>query len=149
MGNPRLTTDERDAYIDRIRHLPGKLESRVTGLTDAQLHTHFLEGEWTVAQNVHHLFDSHVNSVIRLKRILTEDNPVLWSYDQDAFAKLSDYNLSIQQSLTLLYQLHARWVHLFASLDEPQWVRVGTLEASGKQITPEDLVKLVHGRFSA
>ncbi|QPC83820.1 DinB family protein [Phototrophicus methaneseepsis] len=142
MAEIQFTSEEREAYIDRIRRLPAHLEGLVAGLTDEQLHTPFLAGEWTVAQNVHHVYDSHVMSYMRLKRILTEDNPTLHPYDQDAFATLADYSLPISNALNLLYQHHARWVRIFESLDEPQWVRVGTLAASGRQITPEDLVKL-------
>ena len=43
-----------------------------------------------MAQNVHHLVDSHANAYIRCKLILTEEHPALKPYDQDAWAALPD-----------------------------------------------------------
>jgi len=56
-----LTHEQRRDLIAKIRILPAQLRERVAGLSDKQLTTHFLAGEWTVAQNVHHLADSHVS----------------------------------------------------------------------------------------
>ena len=70
-----MTSQERKPLIDKIRHLPGQIAELVSGLSETRLTTHFLAGEWTVAQNVHHLADSHMNSYIRCKLILTEEHP--------------------------------------------------------------------------
>ena len=70
-------TEERHALIENIRHFPAELEALVTGLTAEQLTTPALDGEWTVAQIVHHLPDSHMNSYIRCKMMTTEAVPTL------------------------------------------------------------------------
>jgi hypothetical protein len=44
-------------------------------LNDAQLDTPYRPEGWTARQVVHHLADSHINSVIRMKFALTEDEP--------------------------------------------------------------------------
>ncbi len=117
---------ERRVLIDKIKRLPAQLELLVGGLSYAQLHTHYLPEEWTVAQNVHHLADSHMNSFIRIKLILTEDNPTLRPYDQDAWAVTADYvHTPIVESLTLLRGLHSRWAILFEKLTPEQWSRTG------------------------
>ena len=98
-----MTTQERQQDIDKIRRLPGQIEALVSGLSAAQLTTHFLASEWTVAQNVHHLADSHMNSYIRCKLILTEEKPPLKPYDQDAWANLPDaQSADLSASLLLL-----------------------------------------------
>ena len=84
------TEIQRRELIEKIRELPERLRERVSGLTEAQLTTHFLAHEWTVAQNVHHLADSHMNSFIRTRLILTEERPPLKPYDQDRWAELAD-----------------------------------------------------------
>ena len=100
-----MTTQERQQDIDKIRRLPGQIEALVSGLSAAQLTTHFLASEWTVAQNVHHLADSHMNSYIRCKLILTEEKPPLKPYDQDAWANLPDaQSADLSASLLLLAQ---------------------------------------------
>jgi hypothetical protein len=136
-----MTTQERQQSIDKIRRLPGQIEALVSGLSAAQLTTHFLTGEWTVAQNVHHLADSHMNSYIRCKLILTEENPPLKPYDQDAWANLPDAQTAdLSTSLTLLKQLHARWVTFWENLPETAWGRVGFHPDNGP-MTLADIVR--------
>ena len=121
-----MTAQERLILIDKIRHLPAQLEELVIGLSVPQLTTHFLANEWTVAQNVHHLADSHMNSYIRCKLILTEENPPLKPYDQDAWAALPDaQSADLASSLLLLKQLHARWVTFWETLATEAWNRSG------------------------
>jgi hypothetical protein len=113
----------------------------VEGLRDEQLSTHYLAGEWNVAQNVHHVADSHLNSFIRLKLLLTEENPTIKPYNQDLWAVTPDGDyLSVQDSLMLLQGLHRRWVRLWRSLNDEQWGRTGTHPESGP-ITPESLLR--------
>lgn len=131
----------RQEYIDKIRQLPQQVAELVAPLTAAQLTTPFLAGEWSVAQNVHHLADSHMNSYIRLKLILTEENPTIRPYDQDAWALTPEANSpDLSASLALLVGLHQRWADLFARLDDAQWQRTG-FHPEGGVISPETLVK--------
>src|ERR1043165_471827 len=83
-----LTPEERQRRIAIIRDFPARLTELVTPLSDAQLTTRYLPNEWTVKQIVHHLPDSHMNSVTRLKLILTSDHPTLQPYDQEKWALL-------------------------------------------------------------
>jgi hypothetical protein len=124
--------NERAAQIAAIRRLPEQVTALVAGLTPAQLTTAWIPGEWSVAQNVHHLADSHMNSYIRLKLLLTEDHPTIRPYDQDAWAQTPEANdPNLDASLTLLRGLHARWAELFASLDDAQFARTGLHPESG------------------
>src|SRR5688572_14821349 len=98
-----LTQAQRQPLIDKIGRLPDQLEALVCDLSVEQLTTHYLPHEWTVAQNVHHLADSHMNSFIRLKLILTEEKPTVRPYDQDAWALKPDAdNPELETSLLLL-----------------------------------------------
>lgn len=114
------------ASIDRIRRLPTQIERLVADLTAEQLTTPYLVDEWTVAQNVHHLADSHMNSYIRCKLILTEDEPQLKPYDQESWASLPDASTAdLSTSLPLLTALHARWVIFWRSMEPEEWSRTG------------------------
>lgn len=136
-----MTAQERLLLIDKIRHLPAQLEELVIGLSVPELTTHFLANEWTVAQNVHHLADSHMNSYIRCKLILTEEHPTLKPYDQDAWAALPDaQSAEISTSLTLLKQLHTRWVTFWETLPEEAWPRTGFHPENGS-VTLEDQLR--------
>ena len=136
-----LTPEQRRPLIEAIRRLPAQLEALVAPLSPDDLITPFLAGEWSVAQNVHHLADSHMNSFIRLKLILSEQHPTLKPYDQDAWAAMPDSNhADIEDSLLLLRGLHRRWTALFDSLDEAAWARTGFHPANGDQ-SAEDLLR--------
>ncbi len=144
-----LTTTEKHDLIAAIRDLPAQLEALVAGLTDAQLTTHFLAGEWTVAQNVHHVADSHMNAYIRTKLLLTKDNPTVIAYDQDVWAELADvHQTSIRESLDLIRGLHARWVALFESLTDAQFAMRGMHPENGV-ITVEALLRTYAGHGAA
>lgn len=135
-----LNTHERRQCIEKIRQLPTQVRELVKNLTDEQLTTPFLKHEWSVAQNVHHLVDSHMNSYIRLKMMLTEDRPTLKPYDQALWAELADYHMPIETSLKCLEALHERWVVVFESLTYEQWQRPAYHPEVG-QIRVDDLLK--------
>ncbi len=145
-----MTNDERAALVAKIAALPQQLEEAVRSLTPQQLTSRPLAGEWSVAQNVHHLADSHMNSFIRVKLMLTEENPMFKPYDQEAWAELPDATSSdIGESLDLLRGLHKRWVRLYAHLPEAAWSRTGTNPESGRTYTMEDILRTYAGHGEA
>ena len=121
-----LSPEQRYAYIQTIAQLPTQLEEAIQNLTTEQLSSFYLDEEWSIAQNVHHMADSHMNSFIRLKLILTEDHPTLKPYDQDAWVNMADeVSLDLENSFSILRGLYRRWVIVFESLTEDQWQRTG------------------------
>lgn len=111
-------------WIAQIAELPALLRVAVRELSEKQLDTPYREGGWTPRQIVHHVADSHMQSYFRIKLALTESNPVVKPYDQDAFAGLVDSTRApIELSLELLTMLHVRWVLLFQSLSPAQFKR--------------------------
>ncbi len=90
----------RAANIQTLRLLPERLCAAVAGLNDTQLDTPYREDGWTVRQVVHHVADSHAVAYIRFKLALTEDWPTIKTYDEAAWANLSDSRwLPIDSSL--------------------------------------------------
>jgi hypothetical protein len=76
---------------------------------------------------VHHVADSHMNAFIRVKLALTEENPTLKAYDENAWSLLDDVQkVPVNVSVTLLHALHHRWSTLL------------------KGLTPEQLTKTIH-----
>jgi hypothetical protein len=120
-----ITPDQIVLWVDDIAALPAVLRRVVTPLTDSQLDTPYRPDGWTVRQVVHHLPDSHLNSLIRCKWALTEDRPIIKAYDEREWAALADYRqVPIAHSLDLLDALHVRWVGLFRSVSWTQLQRV-------------------------
>lgn len=118
-----ISPSERTDAIATLAELPEQLRNAVDGLSFAQLSTPYRDGGWTLRQVVHHVADSHMNAVVRVKLALTEDWPTIKPYDEKAWATLHDVSAPIEWSLELVESLHARWVMLLQSLTEAQWHR--------------------------
>ena len=124
---------ERERCIERIARLPEQLCDLVAGLDEKELSAHPIPGEWNVAQNVHHLADSHMYAFLQVRSGLTADNPLIGNYEQDRFAVLADScGPPVTDSLDLLEALHARWVVLWRSLDDSQFARTTRLMPDAK-----------------
>ena len=135
-----LTPEERKPYLEIIRTFPETLADLVSDLSEEQLTELYLDGEWSIAQNVHHTADSHMNSYIRLKLMLTEENPTLKPYAEAAWAQFPDATPpDFELTFQLLRGLHGRWLTVFESLTEEQWQRPGYHPENG-QICVEDLL---------
>ena len=139
------TQPNKKHQIDLIKNFPDKLAAAISGLSDAQLDTPYREDGWTVRQVVHHLADSHLNGYLRMKLILTEANPLLKTYEQDVWGNLPDARfVPVEQSLSILQGLHARWSYFMENLDNSQWQRSRTHPESGV-VTLKDLLQLYAG----
>lgn len=107
----------REEWIGVMEALPENLRAAVDGLSELQLDTRYRPGGWTVRQVVHHLPDSHVNSYVRFRLALTEDQPIIKTYEEAKWAELLDARQSpIEPSLHILEGLHRRFVALLRSL---------------------------------
>jgi len=119
-----LTDADRAELIAQIADAPARLRQAVKGLTPDQLDTPYRPEGWTVRQVVHHVPDSHMNSYVRFKLALTEDQPTIKTYDEALWAALPDSkNTPVETSLTLLESLHDRWVNLLRSMSASDFAR--------------------------
>jgi hypothetical protein len=115
--DPASTPETRTRHIDQIAGLPARFRQAVSGLSPEQLNTPYRQDGWTVRQVVHHVPDSHLNAYIRCKLALTEETPTIKPYDEAAWARLKDSELTpADVSLDLLQAVHVRWVTLLRSL---------------------------------
>ena len=103
-----VTSELRSASIDAIAGLPDRLRAAVADLDDTQLDTPYRPEGWTIRQVVHHVADSHMNALIRVKLALTEDTPTIKPYDEKAWAFLADMQMPVAVSLAILEGVHAR-----------------------------------------
>ncbi len=118
------TEDERQQWILEIEHAPARLRAAVRGLTPEQLDTPYRPDGWTVRQVVHHLADSHMNSSVRFRLALTEQEPTITAYDEKAWARLVDARAGDPEiSLLLIETLHRRWTMLLRSLEPQDFAR--------------------------
>jgi uncharacterized damage-inducible protein DinB len=122
--NYDTSSEARRERVEMIADLPKSLAAAVDGLTEEQLNTEYRPGGWTVRQTVHHIADSHLNSVIRFKLALTEDEPpTIRPYYEDRWAELADSKLPIDLSMKIIDGIHTKWSTLLGSMTEEDFQR--------------------------
>src|SRR5271163_4144808 len=82
-----VSAGELAGFIDQIDETPARMRTALLGLSDSQLDTPYRQEGWTVRQVAHHVPDSHMNSYVRFRMALTEDNPVIKPYDESRWAE--------------------------------------------------------------
>lgn len=124
-----------EQWLIDIRFLPQHLENAVLNLDEQHLNTPYRPEGWTVRQVVHHVADSHANAYIRFKLGLTENNPTIKPYDENAWAKMADTSVvPINVSLTLLHALHTRWLEVLKAIQPEEWERTVVHPEHGRQM---------------
>ncbi len=113
-----------EAWLSILEETPATLKHLVRNLDEKQLDTPYREGGWTIRQVLHHLVDSHMNSYIRFKWTLTEDEPVIKAYFEERWAELEDSKGGpVDLALQALEALHKKWTYLLKGLDRDQLKR--------------------------
>ena len=131
-----ITFENINQWITEIENFPLKLEKLVAQLSEEQLNTPYREGGWTVRQTIHHCGDSHVQSYVRFKWALTEDNPIIKAYFEDRWASLFDTEKGpIEFAFNFLKAVHDKWVYLLKGLSEKELLKTFVHPESGDTIS--------------
>ena len=122
--NYEVSPAARAARIQIIKDLPSAVADAVAGLNEGQLDTEYRPEGWTVRQTVHHIADSHSNSLTRFKLALTEDEPpTIRPYYEERWAELADSKLPVDVSLRMIEAIHTRWAALLESMTDDDFKR--------------------------
>lgn len=134
---PNIISNEiLDEWINTIENFPKVLSSEIENLSAKELGYKYRLNGWNIKQIVHHCADSHMNSFIRFKLALTEDNPTIRPYFEDRWTELDDCkNTPIEHSLKILDGLHTRWTLLLKSLSRVQLDRTFIHPEGNKEIS--------------
>lgn len=128
-----ITKDDLLNWISEISTFPSRLKNEVNHLTNQQLDTQYRPEGWTIRQVVHHCADSHMNSLMRLKVTLTEDQPTVKPYYEERWAELADSkNMPIEPSLKMIEGIHERWTVLLNNLSESDYSKIFIHPEHGK-----------------
>ncbi len=146
-----LTAEQKRQHLDDIEQTPALLRAAIRGLTEKQLDTPYREQGWTVRQVIHHVPDSHMNSYIRFKLALTEDDPTIKPYMEDRWAELPEAKQAATEiSLALLDSLHQRWMLVLRGLTDADWQRTFRHPDLGPMTLEKTLALYAwHGRHHA
>ena len=125
---------QKAGYVQQLREAPQVIAAVVEGLDDEKLNEVYRN--WSIRQIVHHLADSHLNAYIRFKWALTEDVPLIKSYNETKWSEVADArHAAIDASLVLLRGLHDRWADLIMRLDDTQMSRTYFHPEIGDQVS--------------
>jgi DinB family protein len=80
--------------MELIKHLEATRDEtlRFFTLGAPDLARTYAPGKWSIRFILHHLADSETVLFDRIRRVLSEPRPLLWVFDQDAWAKGLDYS---------------------------------------------------------
>ncbi|GAC1507374.1 MAG: hypothetical protein NVS1B3_07710 [Candidatus Dormibacteraceae bacterium] len=132
-----MNAEERARLIKRYREGHRIVKQAVSGITPEELDRSAAAGEWTPRQIAHHLADSEMMSAIRIRRLLTEDEPVIHGYDEAAFARMLTSDRPIEPSLEAMRWARETSAQLLERMTDEDWRRVGTHTETGPY-TAED-----------
>lgn len=129
-----FSNELKEERLAGLKFLPGLLERAIENLDEAQLNTPYRDGGWTVKQVIHHVADSHMNALSRVKFTLTEDNPTIMGYDEEKWAQTAEYTqLPINVSLTMIHTIQQKLFVLYANVKDHEWTRTYIHSHSKKQ----------------
>lgn len=135
---------ERAAALILMRSAAADIAETIKGLSPIQLTTRYVPTEWTVAQNVHHMPDSHAFMMNNVRLALTEDRPHWKGYSPDALANLVDgKSADVEASLELFHHMQLRIVSMFEALTDEQYARTGV--SSWGEPSVDDLLRIYSG----
>lgn len=130
-----------DEWIVDLSTFPERLKNETFDLTDKELDTPYRINGWTIRQVIHHCADSHMNSFIRFKLALTEDNPVIKPYFEERWAELIDSKqMPIASSLNIIEGIHERWVLLLMNLTSIDLKKTFIHPESGKNFYLDEII---------
>ncbi|MBV9303567.1 MAG: DinB family protein [Acidobacteriaceae bacterium] len=116
--------DEIPELLERFRRGAELVAVAITGAAGPELDFKPAPEKWSVRQIVAHLADAEAATVLRLRQVLSEENPTLVQWDQNAFAERTDYGKrKPSQSLETMRQLRADNYQLLKDLPPEMYSR--------------------------
>jgi DinB superfamily len=125
-----VNAERRHELIERYRDGHRAVMDALEAITDAELDRSVTD-DWTPRMIAHHLADSEMTSAIRLRRIVTEDVPVLGGYNEVEFARILTRDRPIAPSIEAMRWARESSLQIIERLTDDEWRRTATHEESG------------------
>ena len=127
-----MTSEERERLIGQYAAGYDDVKVALEGFPPASLAAHPIAGKWSAREIVHHLADSESISAQRLRRLLSEEHPIIQGYDQEAYAVLLRYNLRDHApALDFFRAARETTLQLLREMGDDDWKRTGWHTESG------------------
>ena len=80
-----------------------KLVLEAFELPEEILQESYAEGKWNVRYLLHHIVDAETVLYERIRRIIAEERPVIWAFDQDLWAENLHYQTKSLEKAKILF----------------------------------------------
>ncbi len=118
--------------LDALRSTISDLVALTSNRTARELAHAPQRGEWSAAEVAAHMADAEMVYSVRVRMMLTDDNPALTGYDEQAWAaRLSMCDLNVAGSVERFRILRDANLRLYESLESAEWARTGLHEERG------------------
>jgi uncharacterized damage-inducible protein DinB len=112
--------------IERVSSLPERVAAEIEGLSEDELRRRPAEGDWSLKEVCGHLRDDSEVWRRRLNLMITETDPVLPAYDQEAMVRQGAYQeADIAKVLGDFKRLRLEMVDSLTGLAPEGWQRPG------------------------
>ena len=122
----------RQKLVDQYKEGYRVVSEALIGATDEELDARPGPDKWNAREIVHHLADSEMTSAIRLRMLIAVDNPKIYGYDQDAFARRLHYDRPLEASMEAFKGARRSTAELLDRLTDAEWQREGTHSEHGR-----------------
>jgi len=130
--------------IDALRNTVSDLVALTAGRTPREL-LHVPRGEWSAGDVVAHIADNEMVYGVRIRMVLTDENPMLVGYDEQAWSsRLQMADLSTAGAIERFRVVRDSNIRLLESLEVAEWSRRGKHVDKG-ELTMGDIVELLVG----
>ena len=137
-----LEATERDRLIRQYAEGPARLRQALAKVPEEARKWRPPSGEWSAHEIACHCADSETNAAARIRYLLSEKEPLILGYDENAWAVTFDYhNHPLEPALSVVESVRANTVALLRRVPETAWTREGRHTESGRY-TSEDWLKI-------
>jgi hypothetical protein len=128
---------KRKELIDQYKDGYRVVAEALVGATDEELDGRPAPGKWSAREVVHHLADSEMTAAVRLRLLVGTDNPQIYGYNQDEFAKRLFYDRPIAASLDAFKAARLTTSEILKCMSDADWQRPGSHTEHKGTYTPE------------
>jgi hypothetical protein len=133
--------------IDDYLAGPQLLRQAVAGISPEQFIARPIPGKWSTLEVVCHLADFEIIYADRIKRVIAENEPILPSGDDKAFAARLAYHQRNPEDELLLIELIRKQVALILGMLEPDDFQRRGMHSESGPLTLETLVQRAIGHI--
>jgi hypothetical protein len=115
----------RDDLIERYRNAEQAIAVAIDHVAPYEMDVRIDPDGWSVREVIHYLADSQLLQSVRLRRMLTENRPVLTPWDKAHYSERLHYARPIETAVALFRGAVEDDIELLRTLTDDQWKREG------------------------